>query len=53
MHGGKTKRGKPSKHAIGLAEKQKLRYMYGLLEKQFRRAFDLAKKSPGSTGERF
>lgn len=53
MHGPKPKRGKPSKHSIGLAEKQKLRYMYGLLEKQFRRTFDLAKKEPGATGERF
>ncbi len=53
MHGTKPKRGKPSKHALGLAEKQKLRYMYGMLEKQFKRAFEQAKKSPGSTGDRF
>src|SRR5688572_19565232 len=53
MHGNKMKRGKPSKYALGLAEKQKLRYMYGLLEKQFRRTFELAKKQPGSTGTRF
>jgi small subunit ribosomal protein S4 len=53
MHGTKPKRGKPSKHALGLLEKQKLRYTYGLLEKQFRRTFEQAKKSPGSTGDRF
>jgi small subunit ribosomal protein S4 len=53
MHGTKPKRGKPSKHALGLAEKQKLRYTYGLLEKQFRRTFEEAKKAPGATGDRF
>lgn len=53
MHGTKPKRGKPSKHSLGLAEKQKLRYMFGMLEKQFRRTFEIAKKEPGSTGERF
>jgi small subunit ribosomal protein S4 len=52
-HGTKPKRGKPSKHSLGLAEKQKLRYTYGLLEKQFRRVFDIAKKEVGATGDRF
>jgi small subunit ribosomal protein S4 len=32
-------------------EKQKFRYYYGVLEKQFRAAYDKAKKSPGVTGE--
>jgi small subunit ribosomal protein S4 len=36
-----------------LAEKQKLRFIYGLLERQFRRVFDKAKRERGVTGERF
>jgi small subunit ribosomal protein S4 len=34
-----------------LREKQKLRFSYGVLERQFRRFFEEAKKSPGATGE--
>jgi small subunit ribosomal protein S4 len=34
-------------------EKQKLRFMYGLLERQFRRIFAIAKREKGVTGERF
>jgi small subunit ribosomal protein S4 len=34
-----------------LREKQKLRFSYGVLERQFRRFFNEAKKSPGATGE--
>ena len=37
MHGPKGSRRKQSEYAIALAEKQKLRYQYGLLERQFRR----------------
>jgi small subunit ribosomal protein S4 len=33
-----------------LIEKQKARYMYGMLEKQFRRTFERAKRIPGETG---
>jgi len=52
QHGPKSRR-KLSEYAIGLAEKQKLRYIYGLLERQFRRVFAIAKKERGVTGERF
>jgi small subunit ribosomal protein S4 len=52
VHGARFRR-KQSEYAIGLAEKQKLRYAYGLLEKQFRRIFAIAKRERGVTGERF
>lgn len=52
QHGPKSRR-KLSEYAIGLNEKQKLRYIYGLLERQFRRVFAIAKKERGVTGERF
>ena len=52
QHGPKSRR-KLSEYAVGLAEKQKLRYIYGLLERQFRRVFAIAKKERGVTGERF
>lgn len=46
-------RRKLSEYAVGLNEKQKLRYIYGLLERQFRRVFEIAKSERGVTGERF
>jgi small subunit ribosomal protein S4 len=52
QHGPKLRR-KVSEYATGLNEKQKLRYVYGLLERQFRRVFEIAKKERGITGERF
>ena len=52
QHGPKSRR-KTSEYGTGLAEKQKLRYIYGLLERQFRRTFDKAKSERGVTGERF
>ena len=52
VHGPKLRR-KVSEYAVGLNEKQKLRYIYGLLERQFRRVFEIAKKERGVTGERF
>ncbi len=52
QHGPKSRR-KMSEYAIGLNEKQKLRYIYGLLERQFRRVFAVAKNERGVTGERF
>ena len=52
VHGPRSRR-KSSEYAIGLGEKQKLRYMYGLLERQFRRTFEIAKAERGVTGERF
>jgi len=52
QHGPKLRR-KLSEYAVGLNEKQKLRYAYGLLERQFRRTFEIAKSERGVTGERF
>jgi small subunit ribosomal protein S4 len=50
VHGEKGNR-KKSDYATGLAEKQKLRIMYGLLEKQFRGYFEEAARRRGVTGE--
>jgi small subunit ribosomal protein S4 len=52
QHGPKSRR-KFSEYAVGLNEKQKLRFIYGLLERQFRRMFEIAKRERGVTGERF
>src|SRR5580698_175607 len=52
QHGPKSRR-KYTEYAVGLNEKQKLRYIYGLLERQFRRVFEIAKNERGVTGERF
>jgi small subunit ribosomal protein S4 len=51
VHGPKKSRRKQSDYGIGLAEKQKLRYQYGLMEAQFRRMFEMARKKRGVTGE--
>src|SRR5437763_809006 len=51
MHGPKGSRRKQSEYAIALGEKQKLRYQYGLLERQFRRIFQHALRKRGVTGE--
>jgi small subunit ribosomal protein S4 len=51
VHGPKKSRRKQSDYGIGLAEKQKLRYQYGLMERQFRRMFEIARKKRGVTGE--
>ncbi len=51
MHGPKGSRRKSSEYSIALAEKQKLRYQYGLLERQFRRTFEIAANTRGVTGE--
>src|SRR6059058_3277144 len=51
MHGPKGSRRKQSEYAIALGEKQKLRYQYGLLERQFRRIFEKALQKRGVTGE--
>ena len=50
VHGPKQRR-KISDYGIALAEKQKLRYQYGLLERQFRRLFEQALRTRGVTGE--
>ncbi|MFN2476342.1 MAG: 30S ribosomal protein S4 [Chthoniobacterales bacterium] len=51
MHGPKGSRRKQSDYAVALGEKQKLRYQYGILEKQFRRIFQTALRRRGVTGE--
>ena len=51
MHGPRGSRRKQSDYAIALGEKQKLRYQYGLLERQFRRIFQNALRKRGVTGE--
>ncbi len=51
MHGPKGSRRKQSDYASALAEKQKLRFQYGLMERQFRRYFNTALKKRGVTGE--
>jgi small subunit ribosomal protein S4 len=50
QHGPKGSRRKSSEYSVALAEKQKLRYQYGLLERQFRRFFEIASKRRGVTG---
>lgn len=47
---GKGKRRKLSEYAIQLAEKQKAKYIYGVLEKQFENIFDKAARKSGVTG---
>ena len=51
VHGPKSRR-KHSDYAIGLIEKQKLRYFYGLQERQFRNAYEKALRMRGVTGEK-
>lgn len=48
-----TSKGRPSNYAIQFREKQKLKRMYGMLEKQFRNVYVKASKSEGNTGLRF
>jgi small subunit ribosomal protein S4 len=50
MHG-KAKKRKVSEYATQLAEKQKAKYIYGLLERQFAKLFDKATRKKGVTGE--
>ena len=50
MHGPKGSRRKISEYGTALAEKQKLRFQYGVLERQFRRYFETALKTRGVTG---
>lgn len=51
MHGNNRRRGKQSEYAIQLMEKQKAKYTYGILERQFRNLFTQANRSKGVTGE--
>jgi small subunit ribosomal protein S4 len=48
---GKTKKRKLSEYATQLAEKQKAKYIYGVLERQFENTFDKATRKKGVTGE--
>jgi len=50
VHGPKSRR-KVTDYALGLIEKQKLRYYYGLMERQFRNVYERALKRRGVTGE--
>lgn len=52
QHGADRKR-KPSEYSAQLTEKQKLRFLYGLTERQFRRLFLIAKREPTVTGLAF
>jgi len=52
IHGPKGKR-KTSEYGLQLREKQKVKRMYGVLERQFRKNFEIAKKWKGNTGEKF
>ena len=51
QHGNNRRRGKKSEYAIQLMEKQKAKYIYGILERQFRNLFKKASRSKGVTGE--
>ncbi len=51
QHGLNKRRKKASEYGIQLAEKQKAKYTYGILEKQFRNTFHKASKKKGVTGE--
>lgn len=48
---GRGRRSKESEYAVQLKEKQKVKYTYGLLEKQFRNLFGKAARKKGVTGE--
>ena len=50
VHGPKSRR-KTTEYGLGLIEKQKLRYYYGLMEKQFRGVYEKALRRRGVTGE--
>ena len=50
---GTSRRRKSSEYGIQLQEKNKVRYMYGLTEKQFARTFEKASKIKGMAGENF
>jgi len=51
QHGNARRRGKKSEYATQLAEKQKAKYTYGILERQFSNLFKKASASQGITGE--
>ncbi len=51
QHGNARRRGKKSEYSVQLMEKQKAKYTYGILEKQFRNMFKRATSAKGITGE--
>lgn len=51
QHGPSKRRRSPSEYALQLKEKQKAKYTYGLLERQFRNLFKEASRRTGNTGE--
>ncbi len=51
MHGASRRRRKESEYGLQLQEKQKAKYTYGILERQFRKTFELASRKRGITGE--
>jgi small subunit ribosomal protein S4 len=51
FHGANKKRRKTSEYGLQLKEKQKAKYTYGILEKQFANLFNKAQRSKGVTGE--
>lgn len=51
QHGPTKRRGKKSEYAIQLEEKQKAKYTYGILERQFANMYKKANANPGITGE--
>ena len=50
QHGLAAKRKKQKEYGIQLKEKQKVKYMYGVLERQFRNTYDKASRMKGQTG---
>jgi small subunit ribosomal protein S4 len=51
MHGAGKKRAKQSEYAVQLMEKQKAKYTYGMLERQFEKFYNMAQRAHGVTGE--
>ncbi len=51
QHGNSRRRGKKSEYAVQLSEKQKAKYTYGILERQFHNLFEKAQRTKGITGE--
>jgi small subunit ribosomal protein S4 len=51
QHGQSRRRGKQSEYAVQLMEKQKVKYTYGILERQFAKMFDKATRTEGITGK--
>ncbi len=48
---GRSRHSKPSQYSLQLREKQKVKRLYGLLERQFRKLMEEAGRTPGQTGQ--